>query len=140
MHRLARVAAILLLPAVAFLSSCTGGADRQAGDTEGRDSVQSGIEQLTQQIREDQDDPELYDRRARLFLYKRQFDQALQDVQKAISISDDRPGPYVTLSDIYLLMGRPDDSRESLLKALTKDPENTLALLRLGKLYLSVRD
>jgi len=140
MLRITLTAAILLILAVAFFPSCTGSADRQAGKLTGEDSVRHGIEQLTQQIREDQTDPELYNKRAQLFLYKRQFDQALQDVQKAISISGDRPGPYITLADIYLLMGRPDDSRESLKKALTFDPENTAALLRLGKLYLIVRD
>ncbi|HTX89543.1 MAG TPA: tetratricopeptide repeat protein, partial [Bacteroidales bacterium] len=47
---------------------------------------------------------------------------------------------YITLSDIYLLMGQPDPAGGALKKALELDPSNNDALLKSARLCLIQRD
>jgi len=91
-------------------------------------------------IDDDASNPELYNKRAKCYLLDHQFDKALKDVHKAISIDADKSSYYITLSDIFLLMGKPEDSKDALAKAIIKNPKDTDAFLKLAKLYLIVKD
>jgi tetratricopeptide (TPR) repeat protein len=59
---------------------------------------------------------------------------------KAVSLNGKKPQYYITLSDIYLLSGKPDNSRDALLKALELNPSDKAALLKIAKLELIVKD
>jgi len=98
------------------------------------------IENLSQQIQQDLKNPELYNQRAKCYLTDHQFDRALTDVNRAISLDAKKSVYYTTLSDIYLLMGKPDGSRDALKKAVEINAEDKEALLKLAKLYLIVKD
>jgi len=122
-----------------MLASCDRAAEknqaRDAGDT-----IKSRISQLTEKIREDASNAELYNTRAQYYIFDKQLDLALRDVNKAISIDSRKGEYYITLSDTYLVMGQPDNSRDALLRARELEPGNTKALLKLAKLYLIVKD
>ena len=122
------------------LSSCHGGGNAADGQKQGSDTTRLKLEVLDRQIEDDVSNPDLYDRRAKFYLFDHQFDKALKDVHKAISIDPGKSTFYVTLSDIYLLMGKPEDSRDALNKAISKNPNDLDALLKLSKLYLIVKD
>ena len=47
---------------------------------------------------------------------------------------------YITLSDVYLGMGKPDNCNEALQKALALEPQNNSVLTRLCKLSLIIKD
>lgn len=123
-----------------ILSSCKGNGDSAKRQKQSNDTIQETLEVLNKQIEADGSNPDLYNRRAKLFLLDHQFDNALKDVRKAISIDERRAASYVMLSDIYLLMGKPEDSRDALKKAISKDPGDTDAFLKLAKLYLIIKD
>ena len=129
-----------LLLCVIGLSSCRSGGKTSGDQMQGGDTTRMKLEVLNQQIESDVSNPELYNRRAKFYLFDHQFDKALKDVHKAISINPGNSVYYVTLSDIYLLMGKPDDSRDALNKAVSTSPGDTEALLKLSKLYLIVKD
>jgi len=121
------------------LSACRSGGERK-GQKQDSDTTRMRLEMLNQQIEDDEGNPELYDRRAKSLLADRQFDKALKDVNKAISLDAKKADYYITLSDIYLLMGQPQNSREALIKAIGINPKDKGALLKLAKLYLIVKD
>lgn len=122
------------------LSSCQNGGDISDGQKQGNDTTRLKLEMLNQEIDADITNPDLYNKRAKFYLYDRQFDNALKDVHKAISIDDGKSTFYITLSDIFLMMGKPDESRDALKKAISKNPGDVDALLKLAKLYLIIKD
>jgi len=104
------------------------------------DTTRLKLELLNQQIEDDINNPDLYNKRAKFYLLSRQFDNALKDVRKAISIDGSKSSSYVTLSDIYLLMGKPEESRDALKKAIAENPRDVDAFQKLAKLYLIIKD
>ena len=129
-----------LLLCLFALSSCYNGGDGSDRQKQGSDTIRLKLGVLNQMIDDDASNPELYNKRAKFYLLDHQFDKALKDVHKAISIDPGKSTFYVTLSDIYLLMGKPEDSRDALNKAISKNPNDLDALLKLSKLYLIVKD
>jgi tetratricopeptide (TPR) repeat protein len=128
-----------LLICLLALSSCMG-EDKSPSQNKGSDTTRMQLEALNQKITEDAENPDLYDLRAKYFISDRQFDKAMKDVNKAISINDKKPSFYITLSDIYLFLGQTENCREALKKAIGMDPSEKNALLKLAKLYLIVKD
>jgi tetratricopeptide (TPR) repeat protein len=130
---------IYLLLGVLAMSACQSGGNG-AGQNQDADTTHMRIEALNQQIEEDGENPELFNRRAKVFLADHQFDKALKDINRAISLNNKTTAYFITLSDIYLLMGQPENSRDALLKAIAINPKETDALLKLSKLFLIVKD
>ena len=123
------------------LSACHNRSnDTAARNMKGADSTLVRIEALSQQIDHDLTNPDLYNQRARCWYLDHQFDKALKDVNKAITLDGKNCAFYITLSDIYLLMGKPDGSRDALTKAISINPGDKEALLKLAKIYLIVKD
>ena len=130
-----------LLFCLLTLSACHGGrGDSVSNPKQGTDTTMMRLEILSQQIEDDVTNPDLYNRRAKYYLHDHQFDKALKDINKAISLDGGKSVFYITLSDIYLLMGKPDGSRDALNKAVKINPNDTDAMLKLAKLYLIVKD
>ncbi len=133
------IATVIILLSV-LLTSCGEKKKNTANTVPPADSLKSAILGLDKQISGDVSNADLYHSRARLYLLDHQFDPALRDINKAISLSPKTPSFYITLSDIFLLMGRPDNCRDALLKAVELDPGNNEAILKLAKLNLIIKD
>ncbi len=140
MHSIMRNLTGFVLICLFALFSCQNGGDDANRQIQSNDTTRIKLEILNQQIEDDVTNPDLYNKRAKFYLLDRQFDNALKDVRKAISIDDSKSSSYVTLSDIYLLMGKPEESRDALTKAIGKNPGDTDAYLKLAKLYLIIKD
>ena len=131
---------LILFAMLCFLwGSCTNNSnfnrEQQAADT-----GKIKLESLNKKISDDVSNPDLYNARALYYFSDRLFDKALKDVNKAISLDPGRSAYYITLSDIYLLMGQPQNSRDALSKAIDVNPKDKDALLKLAKLYLIIKD
>ncbi len=120
--------------------SCMNGGDSSVIGNQGSDTIRLKLESLNALIADNGSNPDLYNQRAKFYLLDHQFDKALKDVHQAISMDGDKSAFYITLSDIFLLMGKPDESRDALNKAINKNPGDTEALLKLAKLFLIVKD
>jgi len=121
------------------LISCRPGSD-SADDISGVDSVAIALDHLNLEIQSHASDPDLYEKRAKYYLGAREIDQALKDINKAISLDDKDPSYYITLSDIQLLMGNSANCIIALNRAIVLDPENQDAQLKLAKLHLILRN
>jgi tetratricopeptide (TPR) repeat protein len=122
------------------LGSCKFAKKEQAGDKAVNDPVKTSLDELNRQIAGNASDPDLYNKRAGIYLLDKDFDKAFKDINSAISLSPSNPVYYLTLSDIYLLQGQTKNCSESLLKALSLDPKNNEALLKLAKLNLIIKE
>ena len=113
-----------LLLCLFALFSCQNGGDISNGQKQDNDTTRLRLEMFNQAIDADINNPDLYNKRAKFYLLDHQFDNALKDVRRAISIDDTKSASYITLSDIYLLMGKPEESRDALIKAISKNPRD----------------
>jgi len=104
------------------------------------DSVKLQLEEMNQSIEQNDKDPDLFNQRAQIYLYDREFDKALKDINRAITLNDKNPEYYLTLSDIQLLMGQTDNCLSALNRASALDPNNQEARLKLAQLFLILRN
>ena len=98
------------------------------------------LAEISQMISANSSDDQLYIARAKHYLSISEIDSAFRDIFVAIDINDLDPGHFTTLSDAYLVLGKPDQCKEALDKALAIDPENIPASQKMAELYLIVRD
>jgi tetratricopeptide (TPR) repeat protein len=139
-NRLHATLLITLLAAILVFSSCGRKTRVAEGSKSGKDTLTALIENLSGKITDHPSDPDLLQQRAKYYLLDHQEKQAFSDITKAISLSPNKASLYITLSDVYLGMGKPDNCSESLLKALSIEPRNNSALLRIAKLSLIIKD
>ena len=131
---------LLNLPVVVLLIVSCREVNQKSEKKPVKDSLKYELTELNQKIVKDNANPDLYQSRSKLYLADHQFDEALKDISKAISLAGKNPAYYITLSDIYLLMGKPENCREALSKALELDPVSNAALLKAAKLELIVKE
>lgn len=84
----------------------------------------------------------LYYKRAKIFYNLEAYDEALRDLNHAISIDSMRPAYYHLLADVFLDYARPNDSRRAIevLKLATKRfPGRIPTLLKLSEFQLIVK-
>ncbi len=131
---------LLLLAWVPFLFLVSCGPGKEKGPVSAADSLRAVMAGLDREIAASPDKPDLYFKRAKGYMTEQSFDKALTDIRKAISLDGRNPGYYITLSDIYLLTGQPDQCGEALGKAYALDPLNNEVLVKLAKLALIMKD
>lgn len=92
------------------------------------------LAKLSDQIKANPKNADLYNERAKYYLSQKQTNNALDDINKAIQIKPDKSSFYCTLSDCYFEMGSVTKCSDALDKALSLDSKNTEALLRIAEL------
>jgi len=129
-----------LLMTILLTTSCGERPKIEEKNKSGKDALAMQLEDLSRKITDHPTDPDLLEQRAKYYLLDHQEKLAFTDISKAISISPNKVSLYLTLSDVYLNMGKPDNCNEALLKAIAIDPRNGSALIRLSKLSLIIKD
>jgi tetratricopeptide (TPR) repeat protein len=131
---------LTFLVALLMITSCGGRPRVAEKNKSGKDTIDVLIQDLTRKIADHLSDPNLLQQRSKYYLLDHQEKLAFEDITKAISLSPNTASLYITLSDVYLGMGKPDNCNEALLKAIAIDPRNNPALIRLSKLSLIIKD
>jgi tetratricopeptide (TPR) repeat protein len=129
-----------LLVTLFLITSCGGRPKVSENIKPGTDTLYILLENLSRKISDHPSDPDLLQQRAKYYLIDHQEKLAFADISKAISLSPGSASLYITLSDIYLGMGKPDNCSEALQKAISIEPRNSTALIRLSKLSLILKD
>lgn len=134
--------ACLLTFGLFVIVSCDIDKQESNQNTDANDSISvlSSYDSLNLLIEENPTDPLLYNKRANYYLLAGQNNQALSDVNKALQLDTLDARIWVTLSDVYFNSERFVDSRDVLLKAIKLDPDNSLALLKLARLYFIYKE
>ncbi len=136
---MSRIFFTIWVTGILFLASCGGGRER-SGQGPDADSATRGMAELNARIASEPGNAELLHQRARLFMSGNDFNKALQDIHQAVSIDSKNSTYLVTLSDIYLFTGQPDNSKETLVRAVEVNAKDVDARLKLAKLYLIMQD
>jgi len=132
----------MVLMLVVF-ASCENQAEKDTVKEIQKVEIEGGItafDSLNRQIKEDPNNAVLLNMRANMFLLAGETNAAFSDVNKSLQIDTLRVDTWITLSDIYYAKERFVDSRQMLLKAIAMDANNTVAKIKLARLYLIYRD
>lgn len=105
-----------------------------------KSSGDPAIDELTQQIKKSNGDPDLYYQRALLYRKKESFDLAIADVMFALKADSLNLNYYYLLSDTYLNYGNSKEAMNALLTALHIEPESVSTLLKMGELRYIIED
>ncbi|MEW6470343.1 MAG: tetratricopeptide repeat protein [Bacteroidota bacterium] len=131
--RLGRISFFLALSL--FLCSC--GPSQSPGD----ESTPRELRELNQKIIDDPNNAAHYVERAKYYFEKeKNKNAAIGDMDKAVQLEPDNVEYILTLSDFYFAANRTRNTRDLLLRAISKDQKNSEALLKLGELYYLVKN
>lgn len=130
--------------ALLALSACgepESTADTSRAEVAKKGGTQAGelIASLTDDILDKPNNPNLYIRRALAYSDNNNFNMALKDVDRALTIDSTVSFFHATRGEILFRAGDLRNARISLERAVSYDPENTEALLKLGEIYFLLR-
>lgn len=98
-----------------------------------------GIDQLSQQISEKPQEAELYALRAELHYDKDNFDQAIADMQAALTLDSINLDYHHLLADIYLDYYRSRLAMQTMERAVAVAPEDVFSWLKLSEIQLFLK-
>lgn len=91
------------------------------------------IDQISDLIARQQNDPELYAHRAALYYEKEGYDEAIQDLQRALSIDSTNVEYHHLLADVYMDYFRSRLALSTMERAAALYPEGIPTLLKLSE-------
>ena len=124
---------------IVFVAFALGLAIMYSCQNKSKNKVEKEIEkedfpELSEKIRNNPEDASLYNQRAKLFLEKNETSKALTDINQAMKLEPENPDFFMTLSDIYMQMGKVKPTEDALLKAHEFAPKNLEVMLKLAEL------
>lgn len=126
---------------IVFLISCNNyaGSENLASKPDVQQvTAPSEIDSINGEIKKQPNNDLLYQNRAKLLVVEERFEEAQNDLERAIAIDSLNADHYVLLSTLKFREFKSEDAKELLQKALKFSPEHVLANLKLGELYLFV--
>ncbi len=130
---------LLIFVGVAFFS-CQTKSNQETNHTQNPQEVAlDSIAFFTEKIREDAKNPTWYAKRGAVHYRFGRANQAIKDLELAISLDSMDVQYFLDLAEYNLSIGKSEKTKEALENCLTIDPNHTEALLKLGELHLVVR-
>jgi tetratricopeptide (TPR) repeat protein len=108
-------------------------------DTSGELKASTPINQLTEKIKAEPGNAELYNMRAKYYLAEKKYTSAMNDVTKALSIDSTKSAYYITEANIHFATLSVRKAEEAFLRAIAHDEKNIEAYLKLAELYLYLK-
>lgn len=127
----------LLIITIVVLFSCNTTENKQ--NVTKNDSIAT-IESVTEKIRTDPRNVSLLIQRAKLFSQRNQPQDAINDLEVAVSIDSLQPQTYFDLSEAYIKAAKSSKSKEWLEKALKLFPDSADVHIKLAQLHLFVKE
>ena len=112
------------------------GSDSSVAKADNKEEV---VNALSKDIEKDLGNPELYYKRAQYSYEKEEYDNAIDDLEKAISLDSLVPNYYHLLSDAYLDYYRSKDALIVMVKAASLFPHRIPTLLKLSETQLILK-
>ena len=118
----------------ALMSCNSGSGDKNTGTTD-----QSPLLALNESIRADSTNAILYVERAKYYYDNEGYDEAIADLQKALSMDSSQVEYYHLLADVYLDYFKSYQALKTLEKAADRFPQSILTLLKLSEFQLILK-
>ncbi len=129
----------LSISLILIIFSTFAGCKNKKNDTSNKILKRDPIALISEEIKKDGNNPELYNKRAKLYLLSNQTNTALNDINKALQLDEKNSDFYLTLSDIYFATVQIEKSKEAINKALSLNNKNSEAFLKLAELNLYLK-
>jgi tetratricopeptide (TPR) repeat protein len=131
----------LIIVSVFLLFTLPACKNRKTESTsEQKDSVDTILNSLSEEIDASPEDHTLYHKRALRYLELEMPYEALTDINKALQFDPQNTMYTITMADIYFAMGHIDNCRKALITAQDNDPANVEPVLKLAELDLILKD
>lgn len=125
----------LLLCSVSLLglSSCGGGNEAKTPNDSlaGKDSLVL----INDLIRKDPGNLDLYLRRSKIYMQKKDYGASMMDVDRILAIDSSNADYLIAGADIYFFTGKITRTKQLLERAVAVNPDNIDCLLRLAQLH-----
>lgn len=100
---------------------------------------EGAIDQLSQEIQSNPKDAELYAMRAEVFYEQNNYDQAIADMQQALTLDSVNVDYHHLLADIYLDYYRSRLALQTMERAAALAPDDSFTLLKLSEIQLFLK-
>lgn len=133
---------------IAFLFPACGDSSEGAVEEDFIESTPSGeqqrrvdpaIERVSAQIEATPEDASLYASRAELWYEKSNYDNAILDLQSALTLDEDNLEYHYLLSDVYLNYYQSRLALKTMERAVALDPDNIESQLRLAEVQIILK-
>ena len=123
----------LLFIGFLFLISSCGDSSAPANPNSGDEVNYPEIEKVTAEIAKNPNRPDLYIQRAETYISYEAFDQAIRDLQKAISLDSNTVNAWHLLADAYMDYYNSRMAMNTMYEAADRFPERVPTLLKLAE-------
>ncbi|MSQ79793.1 MAG: tetratricopeptide repeat protein [Flavobacteriaceae bacterium] len=130
----------LFVAVLLFQFGCSSPAGNSTPATGNSDSLPSEIIAINAEIANSPSDPELIYRRSKLWADKKQFDKALEDIDKATQLDSTNPLYHFRGGEYLFALNFSQRSAAAFEQAVKYNPNYTDAWQKLGELYLLVKE
>lgn len=97
------------------------------------------LKTINAEILKNPNDPELYNKRANIYISLKQQLEAIDDAKRAVRLDSTQAKYYMTIVDALFSLNKTRDAKEILERIEKKFPDDTEALLKQSELYFLVR-
>lgn len=104
------------------------------------DSAVSDLELLNIEVAQNPTQVSPYLKRAVYFAKTNMPNEALKDINSALTLKEDDPEIYASLSEVYMYDGKMQRSLDALKKAVTLAPKEARYSVMMARLYLTMSD
>ncbi len=123
-----------------FLFGCHSNTSDNQEQEETKNISVDSLDILTNLIKQDSANHNLFAKRARLHLKRGRIDPAFRDLSYAIDINPNDPDLFILLGDIYFITGKKENCLSSYRKAGALDPKSLTPVLKLAETHLILKE
>ena len=130
---------ILILGILLSVCSCKKKPNANGGQITEPMTLDDSIQMLSDQIRENPHNADLFIQRSNLQFINGNLDDAINDMEIAMKVDSTKPAYYTKLASLYMLKGNGSENAKNLLnKCVNRFPSYSQAHIDLAKIFLYV--
>jgi tetratricopeptide (TPR) repeat protein len=122
-----------------FLTSCGNSSNKSDKEYEHALNTDNSIQLLTEEIKQDSSNYDLWKKRASLYLEEGNVDFAFRDINRALELNKKDPALFLLLADVYFTIGKVENSLASIRKAISLAPDNQEGYMKMARVKLILR-
>ncbi|MCF8373624.1 MAG: tetratricopeptide repeat protein [Bacteroidales bacterium] len=130
---------LILIVSFAVFGCNPGSGGKSENGNQDTVSDSTSIEFISRQINEGDKSPELFAKRAEMYILQNMPEMAIKDMEIALAIDSLNTAYYLTLAEYQMRVGRSGKAKGNLEKCVEIDPENQDATIKLAEIYLYVQ-
>ena len=98
------------------------------------------LQELSDKIRENPLDPDLFAQRSGYRAVNKEFNQALGDIEIALKLDSLNPQYYVMQAEYFIYNGQPSSAKKGLNDCLSLFPKNTEVMLKIAEIHFYLKE